>query len=282
MPSASGCPKQARPAAAGWRALTPIALLGLAALLAACQSAPRIGAETRAQVLEVVRDRHQLRDGHPELYAALRAGVTRRELEDGRLLQGECALPDPSQPQGLRWHTLTTVAPAGLRLARGSLVTVEDAQGAWPSPSKEPPPRLHGRFLGSAPAAPSPTLCQAMGQRPGQWQMALRGPVPAWAYDFAQPALARLDALRQDELDAGHVLRVACQLKELDGGDWYAPVWIARSPPGLRLQPGERVSLRAGALVDSKETGPLAEVLGRLAAPAAGTGHGAHATVLCR
>lgn len=281
MPPVSAHLDESRPARAGCRPFAPVArtaLLGLAAALAACQSAPRVGSETQAQVLEVVRDRHQLRDGHPELYAALRAGVTRRELEDGRVLQGECAMPDPSQPQGLRWHTLTTVAPQDLRLPRGSLIKVENAQGAWPTRTQVPPPRLHGRFLGSAPAAPSPTMCQDDGARSGQWQMALRGPVPAWAFDFAQPALARLDSLSQDEMDAGRVLRVGCQLKVLDGGDWYAPVWIARSAPGLHLQAGEVVSLRTGAAVDSKQTGPLAEVLAR----AAGTGHSAGITVPCR
>lgn len=41
-----------------WRFMT----LALCAALAACETAPRAGSETQAQVLDVVTDRHALRD----------------------------------------------------------------------------------------------------------------------------------------------------------------------------------------------------------------------------
>lgn len=93
--------------------------------------------------------------------------------------------------------------------------------------------------------------------------MKLGGPVPAWAFDFAAAGLRRLDALRDSDLAAGRVLRLGCQLKVLDGGDWYTPTWVATTPEALHLKPGEVVRLRAGAEAGSKDAGPPAEVLGR-------------------
>ncbi|NIM42217.1 MAG: hypothetical protein GTN84_16685 [Hydrogenophaga sp.] len=201
------------PSSASWRFMA----LALCAALAACETAPRAGSETQAQVLDVVTDRHALRDGHPELYAALRAGVARRELDEGRLVEGECGVPDGAQPSGMRWHTVTVLLPPGVRLPRRTVADVHE----------------------------------------------LRGPVPAWAFDFAAAGLRRLDALRDSDLAAGRVLRLGCQLKVLDGGDWYAPVWVATAPDRLRLAPGDVVRLRVGAEAGSKDAGPPAEVLER-------------------
>lgn len=276
----------ARPLAAP--AARAAALLAACAALAGCETAPRAGGLTRAQVLDVVRDRHEVRDGHPELYAALRAGVTRREFEEGRLFEGECGLPDGSQASGMRWFTVTVLAPAGLRLASGSAVDVRGLRAAWPAVDGGPPPRWHGVYAGSAGAlgeaaasalSPRPAApCQAPGAPPGQWRVKLRGPAPAWAYEFAQAGLRRLDALRDSDLAAGRVLRLGCQLKVLDGGDWYAPVWVATAPEALRLRAGDVVRLRAGAEAGSKDAGPPAEVLERLDGVAA---PGVHALVRC-
>ncbi|HSX95269.1 MAG TPA: hypothetical protein VLG41_20255 [Hydrogenophaga sp.] len=276
-------PARARTPAA-WRLLA----LALCAALAACETAPRAGSQTQAQVLDVVKDRHAVRDGHPELYAALRAGVTRRELDEGRLVEGECGVPDGAQPSGMRWHTMTVLLPPGVRLPSGSVADVRELRAAWPAPDGSVPARLHGVYestatvLGDAGAAalgPRPgTRCQVPDAPSGRWRVALRGPVPAWAFDFAEAGLRRLDALRDSDLAAGRVLRLGCQLKVLDGGDWYAPVWVATAPDTLRLKPGEVVRLRAGAEAGSKDTGPPAEVLERHSGVAA---PGGHALVRC-
>lgn len=279
----------APPAARAADRLAATAALWVAcAALAGCETAPRAGVLTRAQVLDVVKDRHGVRDGHPELYAALRAGVTRRELEEGRLFEGECGLPDAAQASGMRWLTVTVLAPAGLRLASGSVVDVRGLRAAWPAVDGGAAPRWHGVYAGSASAlgeaaasalSPRPGApCQAPGAPPGQWRVKLRGPAPAWAFDFAQAGLRRLDALRDSDLAAGRVLRLGCQLKVLDGGDWYAPVWVATAPEALRLRVGDVVRLRAGAEAGSKDPDPPAEVLERLTGVAA---PGGHALVRC-
>nr|MCU0942744.1 hypothetical protein [Hydrogenophaga sp.] len=97
----------------------------------------------------------------------------------------------------------------------------------------------------------------------GQWRVKVVGPMSAWNFDFAQAALQRQAVLRDEDFAAGRVVRLGCQLKVVDGGDWYAPTWVARAPDAMALKPGDVVRLRAGAESESKDTGPPAEVLER-------------------
>lgn len=254
--------------------------LALCGLLAACETSPRTGGQTLAQVIEVVQDRHNLRDGYPELHAALRAGVTQKDLDDARLVLGECAISEASQPQRLRWITMTALLPPGTRLAPGSRMIVRDARPAWPATDASPAQRLHGQFVraDAAPASRETPLCHGNGGSTQEWQVRVRGTPPAWNHTFAQASLQRLDRFSDEDFRAGRVLRLGCQLKVIDGGDWYVPVWVARAPDGLSLAVGDVVGLRAGAQADSKDAAPLAEVLERrrdIAAP------GGNAVVRC-
>lgn len=266
---------------------TTLPTLLAAALLAGCETAPRAGTETRAQVVEVLRERQALRDGQPELHPALRAGVTAQQVEAGRLVQGECAEPDATRRLGLRWTSVTALLPAGTAaasLAPGSVIEVRDPQPAWPAqPGDGPPAHRHGGFVGIAAGTPdaarSPTLCHASGLPGVVWRVRLRGAVPGWMHPFAQAGLQRLEAFGDDDFRAGRVLRLACQLKMVDGGDWYAPAWIARAPEGLPLRVGDVVRLRAGAEAQSKDAGPATEVLGRDSTSGA---PGGNAVVRCR
>ncbi|MFP8834081.1 hypothetical protein ACLIJR_07405 [Hydrogenophaga sp. XSHU_21] len=242
----------------------------LALTLSACETAPRAGMETRAQVMEVFTDRNAVRDGYPDLFAAIRAGVTRKDLEDGRLIRTECAVPDATAPLGHRWFTLTTLVPADARPPRGAFIHIRGARGPWPDTPTARATRLHGTYAGlaegaAAPAGSSetPTLCQPAGQPAGQWRVKVVGPMSAWNFDFAQAALQRQAVLRDEDFAAGRVVRLGCQLKVVDGGDWYAPTWVARAPDAMALKPGDVVRLRAGAESESKDTGPPAEVLER-------------------
>jgi predicted small secreted protein len=276
-------------ARAMWQRQRSLPLLPLlaATLLTGCETAPRAGTETRAQVVEVLRERQALRDGQPELHPALRAGVTAQAIEAGRLVQGECAEPDATRPQGLRWTRVTALLPVGTTagsLAPGSVIEVREPRPAWPAgPGDAPPAYLHGQFAGSAAgatdAAPTPTLCHPAGQAASVWRVRLRGAVPGWAHPFAQAGLQRLEAFSDDDVRAGRVVRLTCQLKVADGGDWYAPVWIARAPERLPLRVGDVVRLRAGAEASSKDAGPAAEVLAR---DSTGNAPGGNAVVRCR
>ncbi|MBX3611352.1 MAG: hypothetical protein KF871_15775 [Hydrogenophaga sp.] len=244
------------------RCATPAIVL-MALALAGCETAPRSGALTAAQVLDVPASPHAVRDGHPELFAALRAGVTRREMEEERLVQGECGTPDTSDVGGTRWTTVTTVLPAGTRLAPGTEVVVVEARSAWPRADATSPERLHGRFVRALPAPPASgqTRCHTPDDPVDTWRLRIRSPLPAWSFDFAQAALQRIAAFNEDDFAQSRVVRVGCQLKVLDGGDWYVPVWLARAPAGLALARGDQVRLRAGATSNSKDTGPQAEIV---------------------
>lgn len=248
------------------RPLTCAAVIALSGLLAACETAPRVGAEATAQVLQVAPDRDSLRDGYPALHAALRAGVSRRDLEDARLVQGECGVPDTSRPGGMRWISVTTLVPRGTVLPQGGRIVVRDARSAWAGVGPAQASALHGQFVRVDDAAPTRTTpdCHPNGQGSGSWLLRVHATPPAWQHDFASAAFQRLDALRDEDFAAGRVLRLGCQLKVIDGGDWYAPQWVALAPPQLPLKVGDIVRLRAGAQMESKDVAPRAEVLARL------------------
>ncbi len=259
---------------------TAATVLALSGLLAACETAPRVGAETTAQVLQVAPDRDSLRDGYPALHAALRAGVSRRDLEDARLVQGECSVPDAGRPGGVRWISVTTLVPRGTVLPQGSRIVVRDARSAWASVEPARASALHGQFVrvdDTAPTRTTPT-CHPNEQGGGSWHLRVHMTPPAWQHDFAVAAFQRLDALRDEDFAAGRVVRLACQLKVIDGGDWNAPQWVAVAPAPLRLKVGDIVRLRAGAQMESKDVAPRAEVLARLDHVAAPAGN---ATVRC-
>ena len=128
----------------GWSLLGQFSCLLLAVLVSACQTTPRAGSETRAQVTDLPAQREQLRGGYRHLHPALRAGVTRADFEAGRLVQGDCAEPDATQPQGRRWVGVTVLLPAGTAIAAQSVIEVDTTgQGGR---------HRHGRFVGAGPA----------------------------------------------------------------------------------------------------------------------------------
>ena len=266
------------------RRLGGTVLVAGTAVLAACQTTPRAGSDTRVQVTEIPTQREQLRGGYRHLHPALRAGVTRADFEAGRLVQGECAEPDATQPQGRRWVGVTVLLPAGTAIAAQSLIEVDTTgQGGR---------HRHGRFVGAGPALNGTTgfvpwpgsdrraaWCRASdAATSGVLRVLVRGAVPTWEHPFAVAELARPDRFSVADFAAGRVAVVRCQLKVVDGGDWHAPDWLARVPPGLNLKIGDVVRLRAGADEGSKDTGPEAQVLARLDGE---RGPGGNAVVRC-
>lgn len=246
------------------------ALLALTTLLAACQTTPSPGSETRAQVTERPASRDALRGGYLFLQPALQAGVDRATVEAGRLVRGECAEPDPSAPQGRRWIGVTALLPAGVQAAPRSLIDV-DAPGQTG--------RLrHAVWRAAGPALDARTgfPTDAVGDRLAVWcraapdapasrlRLRVSGPVSAWEHDFAVAERARLARFSDADFAAGRVAVLRCQLKVIDGGDWYQPVWLARVPDGLALRVDDVVRLRAGATEGSKDTGPEPQVIARL------------------
>lgn len=246
------------------------ALVAMAVLVSACQTTPRAGSETRAQVTDLPAQREQLRGGYRHLHPALRDGVTRAELDAGRLVRGECAEPDPTQPQGRRWIGVTVLLPANSQAAPRTLIEVDtrDASG----------PMRHGRYLGPLPALnattgfatePGSDRLAVWCHRPGVaarqvLQVVVRGTVQGWEHAFATAEWLRHDRFSDADFAAGRVAVVRCQLKMADGGNWHTPDWLARVPPGLRVGTGDVVRLRVGAEEGSRDSGPEPQVLARM------------------
>ncbi|MFZ5567066.1 MAG: hypothetical protein ACOY95_08700 [Pseudomonadota bacterium] len=252
-------------------------------LLAGCETAPRSGAQIHALVTQVARERSQLDGTYRDLHAAVRSGVTRADIAAGRLVRGECVEMGEGTGGRTRSRVLTMLLPPGQVLQLQTLADAEEvrADGAG----------LHLRFLAGGdalgPSEMRPSafaggraypLCRQPGGTAARWRLLVTGVYQGWEFDFAAAELARQDQFSDAEMADGRVVQVSCQLKVLDGSDWYAPVWWARVPPGLSLQSGDAVLLQAGAENGSKDTGPLAQVLARTSQPA---GVPAPGRVLC-
>jgi hypothetical protein len=255
---------------ASWRACSPrllaAAACAAAALLAGCQTTPPAGSVVTAQVLDVPRTRAGLKPLYADLHAAVLAGVTREDAARGRLVLGECAEPDGAAQGGLRFPLVTVVLPPGVQAQPGTLVDVGDVLSAAGAS-----PRFHGRFRALGPPLTAETAvqspfgdrlharCDAAGRG---MRVQVRRAIHASEVDFARPEVRRHQGVRDEEFARGLVAIAACQLKVVDGADWYRPAWIARVPAGLELRPGQVVRLRTGAAESSTDTEPLAEVIG--------------------
>lgn len=226
------------------------------------------------------RQRVELDARHAALHAALRAGVTRADFAAGRLVRGQCAERDASKPGGVAWVTATALLPPRASAAPKTLLLVATAASSESADvGGADSMRLHGPSVGNVPvlddsngirtdpvigtSAPLRALCRPPSTPAGLVQIEVMGPVRPWEFDFAAAELARHAQFSDAELATGAVVQVSCQLKVLDGGDWYAPVWLGRAPAGLNLAPGDVVALRAGAEENSKDVEPPAQVLAR-------------------
>jgi hypothetical protein len=265
-------------------AVTALAVLALAGL-AACESTPRPGATVRAQVLEQPRSRAELSGGDTALHAALGAGVGRAEAERGRLWRAQCVEPDPASHEGLRPRVATLLLPEGSAARAGALVEIGALSGGHANDRYR-----HGRLVAVlAEAGPAGTaeaagwrrsfdrlrpLCRPEGVPEGRWRVQLLGAVTAWELDFAQAERMRHGAFDEAEFAAGRAVVVACQLKMVDGGDWNRLRWLARVPAGPAPRVGDVVELRVGAQEFSRDTAPIAEVLGPAPGVARPAGNG--------
>lgn len=246
-----------------------VALLLAGFGLAGCESMPTPGQTVYAEVTALPRSRAELDGGFASLHAALQAGVSRRDAEQGRLLRAQCVDDDGAAPEGLRPRSATLLRPEGPAVAVGSVVEIEALQAAHAADR-----RRHGRLAAVLPPAPAADpawriyfgtprpLCRPPGLPDGRWRVQVAGPVAAWEIDFATAEKARHERFDDAELAAGRIVRLSCQLKVIDGADWSRVTWLARLPAGLDARPGQVLRLRAGAEEAGRRVAPLAAVLG--------------------
>ncbi|HYF20069.1 MAG TPA: hypothetical protein VEA40_19545 [Ramlibacter sp.] len=227
-----------------------------------------------ASVIELPRNRSELPTSYGALHAAVRAGVGRAEAERARLVLGECAEPDPSARDGIRWHTATALLPPGVATPPGTLLDLVGLTSAAGHGD-----RHHGKFAAVAPplagadAIRAPfgdrlhTRCGGSGR---SLRMQVRREVPGWEMDFAAAEARRHGSVTDQELATGRIVLLSCRLRMADGTDWHSPVWLARVPAGLQLRQGQVVRLQGGATEGSKDFQPLAQVLDLESTTAAG------------
>jgi predicted small secreted protein len=267
----------------------PLAAAVVALLLSACQTTPAPGSDIRAQVHAVPLTRQALDHGadHGELHAALRAGATAADAAAQRVALASCALPEDGPDSGLsgraRLYTVTTVLPAGVSLQRGAVLQLKvDGDPFSATRIDGRFPAVHGRFVALAPAGrpldentgvpwrllPGDTprmlaRCQPAGGEPGLVLAAHFRTVRDDEMKFAAAEAARHAQFSDAELAAGRVVRLLCRLRMADGGEWHSPEFLARAPAGLPLKAGDVVRLRAGVDENSRQGGPVGQVLAR-------------------
>ncbi len=268
-----------------------VMLAAATALLAGCQTTPAPGRELVGDVVAVPRTRAELTQGasHANLHAAVRAGVGPADVAAHRLVLASCALPDPGSSDGARLHTITTLVPAGTRLAPGMRLVLRAPGDPFAGPRIQGRfPAVHAAFLearaAEAPLDPSSSVpwrlkpgdpirqlvrCHPVGGAPDQAEASFFRTVGEAELRYAAAEAARVAGFTDAELSAGAAVRVRCALKLADGAEWHTPEFLARSPKGVNLRQGDIVRLRAGADEGSLQTGPLGEVLGRVDIPSA-------------
>lgn len=235
-------------------------------LLAACQTTPPPGRELTAQVLSLPAQRSSLGGGYRELHPALRAGVTRAEVEAGRLVRGRCVEPDAAGERAA--FAVTTLLPPGTVPA--PMMDVRTAAGVRPDAVGARTLQQHGQYLApvAMPAPDEPPRCRAAGGAEGVMRIEVTRRIEAWEHDFAAAELARHDQFVEADFAARAVVELGCRVEALGDRAFMQVRWFARLPAGMTLGAGDTVRLVAGAAEDSKEAAPLARILGPAARPA--------------
>ena len=263
----------------------------VALLVAGCQTTPAPGSVIRAQVVAVPLTRLALDNGasYGQLHAALRAGATAADATAQRVVLAGCALPDPAAASGARLYTVSTVLPASMPMAPGAQLQLRVDGDPFSGPRLDGRfPVVHGRFVAVLPAGaaldertgvawrlkpgdpPKMQLrCLPADGALGLMQAAFFRTVRDDEMHFAAAEAARNAQLSDVEIAAGSVVRLRCQLKMADGGQWHTPEFLARAPASMQLQVGDVVRLNAGVDESSRQGGPVGRVLARDGEPQA-------------
>ncbi len=246
-------------------------LVSCFAALSGCQIVPAPGSTVTAEILSRPAVRDSLGGGYRDLHAAMRAGVSRSDVERGRLVRGDCFEPDPSVQGGRTSLTMTTLLPEGVGLPWPTLVDVTTAQDAMPDAAGVRSLHLHGRYLATVPGGDSGERphCRPEGAAPGARRLAIRNVVQPWEHDFAVAEVRRHDQFSDAELAARRVVELGCRVEAFGDDDFMVVRWFARLPAGMSLSTGDVVRARVGAAEDSKDTAPRTQILESVPAPAA-------------
>lgn len=241
--------------------------VALACAVAGCVSTPAPGETFVAQIVRIPTTRAGL-EFDPALSLAVRRGVTREQVQAGRLRRVDCHAD--SAGGGYLRHGFVLM-PAASPLAEDQVVEL----AAEPVPDFQQP---YARFFGTDPVAlPAPPpdayysdryrdpLVRCTGpDAGGRMRVQVGSKAATWDYDFARAEVARGAWLSDADIRAGRIAVGECAT----GVESWAE-WNLRVPPGMRLAPGDTVEAIAGDHEKSLGVGPPARILRRVGPPRA-------------
>lgn len=251
--------------------------------LAGCESLPASGQTIRVEVVAVPLARAQLPRRNAQLLPALDAGIPAEAVAAGRLVLATCSSGEDASRRTLR--SVVTLLPPGMAApVSGALLEVARDAGELTRLGTVESWHHLGRYLGSGAAAlderngvrhvypDGSSRLDAHCDRPtrsGATSARVFRIVSPVEYREAAAMRARHALAGDEELAAGRIAEVRCELQVIDGSNWRTPHWLVRLPPGTAVAKGEVIEVRAGASEDSDAAGPLSRYLRKLDGPAA-------------
>jgi hypothetical protein len=245
-----------------------LALLVLT-LLSGCVAMPSPG-ETFVMVVKRIPSTRQELQVHPGLSLALERGVSRDEVQAGRLVNAGCYVESSQTDRWISRRHGFTLLPPGVAVAEGDIIEVaaEEADA-----SDGPLARFYGRFVQSVAASAAdhfPYKYSVSGKAlrcdpvraDGHMRVEVYGPAHFWDFDQTAAEAQRNRQISDEDLRKGRIAMGECS----PGVDSWA-LWKVRLPADLQVAPGDYLEATAGADEAPRSTGPLSVALRRVAEP---------------
>ncbi|MDE2607186.1 MAG: hypothetical protein KGL68_14820 [Burkholderiales bacterium] len=246
------------------------AVLACALALPACVSTPTSGQHIVVAVTALPHRRQQLQV-HPGLSLALQQGVSRADVQAGRLVITGCQIENGhGTPLGVIRHGYTLL-PAGVTVRPGDVLEVaaQEADG-----TDGPYARFFARYLRTDVATDADYFpyrysvsgkafrCGPVPGADGRMRVEVFGEVKSWTYDEAEAEAQRNALIADEDLQRGRIAIGECAT----GVESWA-TWKVRLPLGLQVQVGDYLEALAGSYEAPRSTGPISEGLRVVARP---------------
>jgi hypothetical protein len=251
------------------RGFLAVAVAALGVLMSACVAMPSPG-ERFVMVVKRIPSTRQELQVHPGLSLALERGVSREDVQSGRLVNSGCYVESSQTDHWIARQHGFTLLPPGLAVAEGDILEIA-AEEADATDGRFA--RFYGRFVQRTapqvadffPYKYSPSgkafRCDAV-RADGRMRVQVYSVAHFWDFDLTAAEAERNRQISDDELQQGRIAMGECS----PGVDSWA-LWKVRLPTGLGVGPGDYLEAMAGADEAPRSLGPLSVALRKVAEP---------------
>ena len=218
-------------------------------------------------VVTRIPEQRQDLQNHPGLSLAVEQGVTREDVNAGRLVVSGCYEEEAIQSLGAGRRHGHVLLPEGVSVAPDDIIEV-DVVGA-----EQGTARYFGRYVQKSAAGEQGYFpyrysvsgkafrCGAVSPE-GRMRVEVYSTAKSWDYDFAKAEALRNEQIDDRELEQRRIVIGECS----PGVDSWA-IWKVRLPAGLDVEVGDYLEAVAGSYEASRSHGPLSQALRKVAAP---------------